>query len=50
MKESKRKPIIDFNKIKSLSSEAKIQGNILFSLYTERETLLILTDMTFFYF
>ena len=50
MKESKRKPIIDFNKIKSLSSEAKIQGNILFSLYTERETLFILTDMTFFYF
>ena len=50
MKESKKKPIIDFNKINNLSTEVKIQGNIIFSLYTERRNLYILTDMAYFYF
>ena len=50
MKEAKRVPIIDFNKITSLSEEIKIQGNILFLHYTDNETLYILTDSSFLYF
>ena len=50
MKESKRVPIIDFNKIKRLLKDTIIEGNIIFSLFTEKETLYILTDVSSFYF
>ena len=50
MNELKRKPIIDFNKIKSLLKDTKIQGNIIFSKFTENETLYIITDESCFYF
>ena len=50
MNELKRKPIIDFNKIKSLLKDTKIQGNIIFSKFTENETLYIITDSAYFYF
>ena len=50
MNELKRKPIIDFNKIKSLLKDTKIQGNILITKFTEKETLYIITDTNCFYF
>ena len=50
MKENKRTPLIDFNKIQNLSKGIKIEGNILLSLYTEKEALYIITDMNYFYF
>ena len=50
MKEEKRTPIIDFNKIKSISKDMEIEGKIIISSYTENETLYILTDCNFFYF
>ena len=50
MKEAKRTPIIDFNKIKSVSKYMEIEGKIIISSYTENETLYILTDCNFFYF
>ena len=50
MKEAKRTPIIDFNKIKSISTDMEIEGKIIISSYTENETLYILTDSNFFYF
>ena len=50
MKESKRTPLIDFNKIESLSEGIKIDGDIILSLYTEKENLYIITNSNFFYF
>ena len=35
MKETKRTPLIDLNKIKSLSEGIKIDGNILLSSFSE---------------
>ena len=49
MKETKRTPLIDLNKIKSLSEGIKIDGNILLSSFSENKSLYIISDIYFYF-
>ena len=49
MKETKRTPLIDLNKIKSLSEGIKIDGNILLSSFSENKSLYIISDISFYF-